>query len=159
MLNRVAKLAAALLLLGACGGNPFSAGAGGSAKIDAGAEAAAGTQMTSDAGDGGTTPVECVPTAQCGGQVQCGSVPDGCNNTLHCGSCAAGEHCQLGSCVAQEFCGNAKCDPGETCSTCPADCACDGKCLEGACCVPSCTDKQCGDDGCGGTCGSGCSAG
>jgi hypothetical protein len=50
--------------------------------------------------------------------VECGSVSDGCNATLQCGSCTLGKACQEGQCICPTgsvMCGGF-CEPGDCCT-------------------------------------------
>lgn len=111
----------------------------------------------------------CTPKTCADAPSQCGSLDDGCGDTITC-DCDACQTCSSGTCVpvactALDECHNAgTCDPGTgSCSNPPAPngttCS-NGQCLDGACvtsCTPDCTGK-CGGaaDGCGGTCPGGC---
>ena len=75
--------------------------------------------------------------------IECGSAPDGCGNTLDCGSCPLGQACNAGKCPCSQAtcaalgytCGSFPDGCGGTlaCGTCPAGQGCEG----GACvCAP-----------------------
>jgi hypothetical protein len=100
-------------------------------------------------------PDVCVPQTCQQQNAQCGSVTDGCNGTLNCGTCAAGLTCQANQCQckpltcaqlnvcgsADNGCGgtiNCNCRPGFTCS--------DGECIKIHHCNPPLHD--CGDGVC-----------
>ena len=163
--SALACLAIGLCLVLGCSGAAFQPSGDGTGDSGGGSlpdSSTTNTQPDSSVGDppdGGTgvPPVGCKPVRQCGDDgAHCGSIPDGCNDTLHCGACPAGKTCQAGTCYGQAFCGNGTCDPGENCESCPSDCTCSSGCNMGMCCVPNCEGKTCGDDGCGGKCGQGC---
>jgi hypothetical protein len=46
----------------------------------------------------------CVPTNCAAQGATCGAIPDGCGETLDCGSCASGSACEEGTCVAATAC-------------------------------------------------------
>jgi len=48
----------------------------------------------------GSSGDDCVPTTCVAEGYACGTISDGCSDTLDCGSCASGSTCTLGSCVA-----------------------------------------------------------
>ncbi|MBN2497340.1 MAG: hypothetical protein JXR96_22305 [Deltaproteobacteria bacterium] len=92
---------------------------------------------------------DCVPDT-CGAN-NCGSMPDGCGGTLHCGGCSdSQEDCESNVCVCNhEECGGDCCAAGQVCN--PGN----------ACCTPiTCGADRCGSmmNGCGSSmnCG-GCS--
>lgn len=78
----------------------------------------------------------CIPTTCAAQGAECGAIPDGCGNTLSCGSCGAGEVCNVfHQCDPEPYCGDGICNNGETCATCEADC---GSCGGGCTCPIGC---------------------
>ncbi|MGB0589502.1 MAG: hypothetical protein ACPGU1_07475 [Myxococcota bacterium] len=112
----------------------------------------------------GACEADCTPAADCG-DVECGSVDDGCGGTLVCGDCSEGSSCTEGECIldctpatecgvvecgsADDGCGGTLdcggCSDGQTCT--------EGECVDECTAIESCEDITCGtlDDGCGGT--------
>jgi hypothetical protein len=126
-----------------------------------------------DSGAGGCAKVSCNPM---GGQY-CGVIGDGCNGSMDCGACPAGQTCEGGRCVRGADCTALSCQPpngrycgtvgdgcgrGLDCGACPAGQGCtSGVCTLAGCVPLSCSSgsvRYCGTvgDGCGGTlaCGS-----
>jgi hypothetical protein len=73
----------------------------------------------------------------------CGSMSDGCGETLNCGSCSNGQTCSSGGKCLNSTNGSAS--GGGSSSTGGGG---------STVCITDCTGKECGDDGCGGSCGS-----
>jgi hypothetical protein len=102
--------------------------------------------------DGGSCPanaVQCTPTTCAQQGATCGSIPDGCGNTLDCGSCTAPDtscggggtpnQCGCtdnGAACSGRVCGSAvdNCGQHVSCGTCPAN---------KTCCLTSCVSGQC----------------
>lgn len=100
----------------------------------------------------GTCVQDCVPTTCAAQGATCGTVSDGCGDTLECGSCAAGSTCEAGQC--KDLCQTANpCLNGSTCTPVPAGVQC--TCLPGYV-GPNCELNQddCSPNPClnGGTC-------
>lgn len=113
----------------------------------------------------------CTPKTCSELNAECGSILDGCDGTLNCGSCQSGYNCQNNKCVCQpKTCLELSAECGTIDNGCGTQLNC-GSCLSpdvcenNACVAPFCTPKtcaelgaQCGtiDDGCAGTlnCGS-----
>lgn len=90
---------------------------------------------------GGTA---CTPTSCSAQATTCGSISDGCGNTLQCGTCGAGDICSGGSCVcAPKTCptgeawnaGTCSCQVKRTCSTPATCCAMNGCRWTGKMCI------------------------
>jgi len=117
-----------------------------------------GTTGTSGAGgDAGSTPDSGTPACKTCADLhtECGTVPNGCGNTLDCGRCPTGQRCQLGHCAAQAYCGNGLCDAGPHLCVCrpPGDlCSRDAQCCSGNCEGDQCQACQAPTI----TCGNGC---
>jgi hypothetical protein len=63
----------------------------------------------------GTCVQTCTPTTcEAHGQT-CGTLPDGCGDTLNCGGCDAGFACQAGQCVDVDDCASNPCQNGGAC--------------------------------------------
>ncbi|AUX44938.1 uncharacterized protein SOCE26_064080 [Sorangium cellulosum] len=76
----------------------------------------------------GTCVQDCVPTTCAAVGATCGTVSDGCGDTLDCGSCAAGSTCQAGQC--KDLCQTVNpCLNGSTCTPVPTGVIC--TCLPG----------------------------
>ena len=130
---------------------------------------------------GACTRVTCSPP---GGQY-CGVIGDGCNGTIDCGACSAGQSCEAGVCVGGPSCVALSCTPANgsycgkvgdgcgralACGACPAGQVCTSGVCTQANCVPLVCNAggvhYCGTigDGCGGTlacgdCGAGATCG
>ncbi len=130
--------------------------------------------------DGACTTGSCTPATCSSLGRQCGSWSDGCNGTLNCGTCPAGQTCNMnGQCVAScinecPASGQKRCNGqySQTCGNYDSDSCfewnsgdfCTNGCNQtsgncnGQSCTPQCSGKQCGNDGCSGSCGT-CSSG
>lgn len=113
---------------------------------------------------------QCTPTTCAAQGYECGSLPDGCGDTLQCGSCPSGSTCSNGKCNCVP---NSNPCSGKSCGTVSDGCkdvscgTCSGgsTCINFQCsCVPdpnACSARECGTvwDGCSnvvcGTCDSG----
>jgi hypothetical protein len=102
----------------------------------------------------GCSPATCATAGVGGGAVNCGTVSDGCGNTLMCGTCTAPDTCGGGG--VANVCGTGGCTP----STCtmlgfncgPAGDGCGGELQCGTCTPP----ETCGGGGMPSVCGGGC---
>jgi hypothetical protein len=93
---------------------------------------------------GGTCVQTCTPTTCAAQGATCGTIPDGCGNTLDCGSCAAPQTCGGGGTANVCGCTPTTCAAqGATCGTIPDGCgdtlSCDScatgfVCTAGQCC-------------------------
>jgi hypothetical protein len=101
-------------------------------------------------GGGGCTPTTC--SAQ---GANCGAIPDGCGETLDCGTCTAPQTCGGGG--TPNVCGGGGCTSSAECQASGlGDLCCGDACFIGICCGPAdcvpfgnnCDDHQC-------TCGNG----
>lgn len=144
--------------------------------LSCGEEFGASVEDGSDSGTG-----NCIPTSCDKQGAQCGTAPDGCGETVQCGSCPAGEVCGGGG---QNKCGKNLCTPvtcadlGATCGVASDGCGATLQC--GNCSAPEtcggggepnkcgckpleCEADMCGKapDGCGGLlqCGDKCPSG
>jgi hypothetical protein len=87
-----------------------------------------------------TPPTPCVPNPQstCAAEGRvCGSIGDGCDGTLDCGTCGPCQMCNgTGQCVA---------DPGQNRTTCDGSGTATSVCCNGECCSGCCSgDGSCG---------------
>ena len=103
--------------------------------------------------DGGAI---CTPSASCTAQGKnCGTIPDGCDGSLSCGSCGTGQTCGGGG--TPNVCGAGTCNPttcaaqGKNCGTisdgCGATLSC-GSCGSGQTCGGGGTPNVCGAGTC-----------
>jgi len=60
----------------------------------------------------GTCVQDCVPTTCAAQGATCGTISDGCGDTLDCGSCGAGFACDAGQCVDVDDCASNPCVHG-----------------------------------------------
>ncbi len=71
----------------------------------------------------------CTPTTCSAQNKNCGTILDGCGNSLNCGSCNSGYSCNNNVCLEDQVassCGDGTCNGSESCYTCSNDCgACD----------------------------------
>lgn len=130
----------------------------------------AAVALACGAKDGGGEPpaTGCVPQNCLTKGATCGTIDDGCGNTLQCGTCGAGDTC--GANGKANVCGQGKCDPttcdarSATCGTigdlcggtldcggCPAGQTCGGGGVPNACGAPACQKTTCAAKGA--TCG------
>jgi hypothetical protein len=90
------------------------------------------------ASDAGANDV-CIPSASCPPGT-CGTIDDGCHNTLQCKCSNMNDQCEAGACSCQPSCGAAACgNPPDMCST-------DGGLLDCGTCTaptPTCSQGQC----------------
>jgi hypothetical protein len=121
-----------------------------------------------DGGGGEPPPTACAAQDCLTKGATCGTIDDGCGNTLQCGTCGAGETC--GANGKANVCGQGKCDPttcearGAGCGTigdlcggtldcggCPAGQTCGGGGTANVCGAPACQKTTCAAKGA--TCG------
>src|ERR1700722_9898882 len=124
-----------------------------------------GPADSSTAGDGGGTGVMLVVSdagsdAQCPAHVtcqdqgfDCGTASDGCNGTLSCGACSAGENCGA---TAPNVCGTYVCTP-QSCLAQNLDCGMAGDTCGNALDCGTCSGNlSCGGGGTPNVCGTTC---
>jgi hypothetical protein len=90
---------------------------------------------------GGVCVQNCVPTTCEAQGAVCGTIPDGCGDTLDCGGCGPGYGCQANQCVDVDEClTDGICDVNATCTNLPGTftCTCNaGYTGDGVTCNPT----------------------
>lgn len=64
---------------------------------------------------GGVCRPVCEPTSCAAAGATCGTIPDGCGDTLNCGACQFGDACNANACQPINECAGNPCPSGTTC--------------------------------------------
>src|SRR5258706_12167880 len=114
----IASGIAGVLAAGGCGGSSDDTSR---PKVDAG-KGGGGTGGGGTGGSGtggsGADAGACVPKTCAELKAECGTLPDGCNGTLDCGTCSTDQFCGG---AGPNQCGTTRCIP-KTCAGAGADC-------------------------------------